>query len=201
MRFQGRVVEWNDERGFGQVVTHGDQQRIFLHIKHFATGRGRRPKVGDILTYAVVPGDRGRPRADAVAYAVARSGRGGTGRPSKGPLPAAWGVAVFLAMLVAMAWGQRVPWSVASCYGVMSVVTFFAYWRDKRAARDGRWRTPESTLQGLALLCGWPGAWLAQGWLRHKCSKTAFLATFWLAVAGNVAGLFLLGPHLVGRLP
>lgn len=198
MRFQGRLVEWNDERGFGQVVTHGDQQRIFLHIKHFATGRARRPKVGDILTYTVVAGERGRPRADAVAYAVARQGSGRGAQPPTGSKLPVWGVALFVAALFVMAWQERMPWLVLAAYGAMSAVTFIAYWRDKRAAQEGRWRTPESTLQGLALLCGWPGAWLAQGRLRHKSSKRPFLVMFWTMVVCNIVGLLWLAPRLAG---
>lgn len=201
MRFQGRVVEWDDVRGFGQVVTHGDQQRIFLHIKHFTTGRTSRPKVGDILTYAVVAGERGRPRADAVAYAVPKSGGRGNAKASKGSMLPVWGVTLFAAILFAMAWQGRVPWFVLTGYGAMSVVTFLAYWRDKRAAQKEQWRTPESTLQGLAFLCGWPGAWLAQGQLRHKCNKRSFLAVFWVMVTCNIAGLLWLAPRLRDYFP
>jgi uncharacterized membrane protein YsdA (DUF1294 family) len=34
----------------------------------------------------------------------------------------------------------------------------------------------------LELLGGWPGAFLAQRWLRHKCSKGSYQAVFWLIV-------------------
>lgn len=205
MRFQGRVVEWNDERGFGYVITHGEHQRIFLHIKHFATGRTRRPKVGDILTYAVIAGERGGPCADAITYAVVKPKIARIASSSKAANKSmglrVWGVTLFVAALIAMAWLGRMPWVVLAVYGVMSAVTYVAYQLDKRAAQEGRWRTPESTLQGLALLCGWPGAWLAQGVLRHKSSKTSFLATFRVMVVCNVAGLLWLAPRLAGWFP
>jgi uncharacterized membrane protein YsdA (DUF1294 family) len=41
----------------------------------------------------------------------------------------------------------------------------------------------------LALACGWPGALLAQQWLRHKSAKQEFRAVFWVTVVLNVAGL------------
>ena len=78
---------------------------------------------------------------------------------------------------------------IASIYGVGSLVSFVVYARDKAAAKAGRWRTPESSLLVLALACGWPGAMLAQQWLRHKTNKPGFAARFWLAVLLNV-GLF-----------
>jgi uncharacterized membrane protein YsdA (DUF1294 family) len=71
---------------------------------------------------------------------------------------------------------------VLGIYGVLSVVCFIAYYRDKRKAIQGQWRTPESTLHLLELLGGWPGGLLAQLVLRHKIRKVSYQATFWLIV-------------------
>lgn len=70
-----------------------------------------------------------------------------------------------------------------------SVVCFIAYALDKSAARRGQRRTPERSLLLLGLCGGWPGALLAQRWLRHKSSKTSFQLKFWLTVAINLAAL------------
>ena len=87
-------------------------------------------------------------------------------------------------------WYQKYPWMVIpTAYFVMSFVAFIAYAIDKRAARQGKWRTPESTLHILEFLCGWPGAWLAQRWLRHKSVKTSFRVVFFLMVGLNLAAL------------
>ena len=66
------------------------------------------------------------------------------------------------------------PVWVLGAYGATSLVTFVAYWRDKRAAVARRWRTPESTLLLLGLVGGWPGAVVAQETLRHKTVKRSF---------------------------
>lgn len=87
------------------------------------------------------------------------------------------------------------PW-LAALYGLASVVCFIAYALDKRAAIRQLRRTPERTLLLLGLAGGWPGALLAQQWLRHKCSKPSFLAWFWLTVVANLAGLIWLGQVL-----
>lgn len=63
-----------------------------------------------------------------------------------------------------------------------SLLTFFAYCYDKRQAEAGEWRVPEATLQGLALIGGWPGAFLAQRVFRHKTAKLSFQFTFWVIV-------------------
>jgi uncharacterized membrane protein YsdA (DUF1294 family) len=65
---------------------------------------------------------------------------------------------------------------------VISAVTYWAYARDKRRAREGEWRVSEARLHLLELLGGWPGAFMAQRILRHKCSKGTYQAIFWLIV-------------------
>ncbi|MGO2508857.1 MAG: DUF1294 domain-containing protein [Vibrio hibernica] len=79
---------------------------------------------------------------------------------------------------------------------VMSFVTFVIYWKDKRAAKKDQWRTPEKTLQLLALAGGWPGALIAQKLLRHKTRKFSFQVIFWLMVVLNCIGsLWIQNPN------
>jgi len=52
----------------------------------------------------------------------------------------------------------------------------------QRRAEEREWRVPEARLHLLELLGGWPGAFLAQRWLRHKCSKGSYQFVFWLIV-------------------
>ncbi len=89
-----------------------------------------------------------------------------------------------------ISWCAAHPWVlIPTAYLVMSLVAFAAYAMDKRAAKRGAWRTPESTLHTLELLCGWPGAWLAQRLLRHKSVKTSFRIVFFMMVVLNLAAL------------
>lgn len=71
----------------------------------------------------------------------------------------------------------------AGLYLLMSLLTFFLYWRDKHQARNDGWRTPEKVLHGAELLGGWPGALIAQQSLRHKTRKLSYQVVFWLIVA------------------
>ena len=69
---------------------------------------------------------------------------------------------------------------------VMSVVAFATYGIDKRQARAGGRRISEARLHVLALLGGWPGAWLGQQVFRHKTQKLAFRLIFWSIVLLHV---------------
>lgn len=84
------------------------------------------------------------------------------------------------------------PLLAGAAYLVVSLSCFVAYAIDKSAARKGDWRTPEATLLLLGLVGGWPGAVLAQQWLRHKTSKASFQWKFQATVLLNLAGLLWL---------
>jgi uncharacterized membrane protein YsdA (DUF1294 family) len=94
-----------------------------------------------------------------------------------------------------LAWG--VPVYVGVVYLIISVLCFVAYALDKSAARSRAQRTPERTLLLLGLAGGWPGAVLAQQWLRHKSAKPSFRAKFWVTVCVN-AGVFAAGAARFG---
>ncbi|WP_298407964.1 DUF1294 domain-containing protein [Janthinobacterium sp.] len=89
----------------------------------------------------------------------------------------------------------HIPALVALVYGVLSLSCFVAYAIDKSAAKQGRWRTSERTLLLLGLLCGWPGAVLAQQWLRHKSGKRSFRVLFWITVALNIGAFVYFSMH------
>jgi len=67
MRQQGRLTEWNDDRGFGFVTPRGGGDRVFVHISKFPRDK-RRPMVMDLVTYAVGQDDQGRRRASEVLF-------------------------------------------------------------------------------------------------------------------------------------
>jgi uncharacterized membrane protein YsdA (DUF1294 family) len=75
------------------------------------------------------------------------------------------------------------PWALPAGYAAASALAYFFYAADKRRAQSGDWRVPENLLHLLELAGGWPGAFLAQRRLRHKCSKLSYQIVFWLIVA------------------
>lgn len=87
------------------------------------------------------------------------------------------------------------PKKILLGYFCISIITFLAYAFDKSKAQRGVWRTKESTLHLFSLIGGWPGAAVAQQFLRHKSQKRAFRMVFWLTSIVNATGLVWL--HVV----
>lgn len=76
---------------------------------------------------------------------------------------------------------------------ILSMLTFLMYAWDKRKAIQSAHkkvnRTPERTLQLLALCGGWPGALFAQQLLRHKSKKRRFIFVLWVCITVNLGGI------------
>lgn len=79
-------------------------------------------------------------------------------------------------------------WWLTGYAATISALTYAVYGADKDSAQDktSEWRAPEKLLHGLELAGGWPGAFLAQQRLRHKCSKVSYQIVFWLIVSLHV---------------
>ncbi|MBM4074926.1 MAG: DUF1294 domain-containing protein [Planctomycetes bacterium] len=63
-----------------------------------------------------------------------------------------------------------------------SIVAFVLYGVDKRKAVRDRPRISERTLHVIALIGGWPGAYLGSRVFRHKSSKMSFRVVSWVIV-------------------
>lgn len=185
MRLAGKIIEWNDERGFGFIAQNAGSQRVFVHVRDFE-GRARRPVVGDPVTYEPGQDARGRPMATRV-----RNVRQPAAKPqsSVSRFPRTAVALVALSGVGAGVFAGLLPLVVGFAYLFMTGVSYFMYWADKSAAQNEARRTPEANLHLVDLLCGWPGALLAQQQFRHKTVKQPFQAVFWLTVLINIAGV------------
>lgn len=193
MRFDGVIRSWNDERGFGFIEPTLGGQEIFVHIKAFPRG-ATRSTIGQRVSFEVELGPQGKKRARKVE--VIRPTR--VSFRARNNTPAEWGTAtlfaipLFLVVYVVADFLWRLPTWFALVYLVVSAVTFLAYAFDKSSARRGAWRRRESTLHALAVAGGWPGALLAQQFLRHKSAKAEFRSIFWGTVAVNIVAFVAL---------
>lgn len=228
MRYEGIVQSWKADRGFGFIRSEQLPHELFVHVSAFGEFRGH-IAAGTRVTFVEERGPDGRKRAtqvlvvspvgqpdpaDARLTASRNSPRQAPPeRPHKSRAPVRgndnaadrWrarflvALPAFAAFFVLVdALGDPPRW-LALLYLLASGTAFLAYAIDKAAAKNGLWRTPESTLHLLALAGGWPGALLAQELLRHKSRKADFRFVFWLTAIGNILGLLWLAspwrPH------
>ena len=172
-KLSARIVEWSATKGYGFVLF--EKHRLFVHERDFLA-RHKRPEVGDVIEFVLGKDDQGRFCAQRVEH-----------RNDGGRLRF-WNFLLLLPLLAAPGYalwqlgGRRDPRLVFGCAAGISVVAYLLYWLDKLRARHGEWRIAESTLHLVALLGGWPGAFLAQRHFRHKTSKLRFLLCFWMIV-------------------
>jgi uncharacterized membrane protein YsdA (DUF1294 family) len=168
---KARIAEWDRQKGYG-FLQFG-RQRLFLHRRDFVEHH-KRPAVGDIIRFTVGRDAQGRICARNAAHV------------NDGGRLTALGLLVLAGLLVLPGLAmQHRRWDVrwVAAYGLgVSLITYWAYAVDKRRAREQAWRVSEGKLHLLALAGGWPGGFLAQRRLRHKCSKGSFQFVFWLIV-------------------
>ena len=74
MRYQGRIIDWNDEKGFGFITPIGGGDRVFVHISAFGKDQ-HRPVGNEIVTYVLQKNSRKGHRAANVRYQSVHSAR------------------------------------------------------------------------------------------------------------------------------
>ena len=185
MRYQGKITDWKDDKGFGFITPNDGSQRVFIHIKSFSN-REQRPVGNEIVTYELTHDTKGRPQANSVAFVGKRVVPASPSGQANAPLLL---TAAFLVFVAGSVFAGKLPIAVVWIYLAASLVAFIAYALDKSAARNDQWRTKESTLHLFALAGGWPGALAAQRLLRHKSSKQSFQFVFWVTVILNCCAL------------
>lgn len=127
MPFEGRLQQWQDERGFGFIEIEGTRERVFVHASALARD-GTRPATGACVAFDVERDAQGRKRAVNVRLVDARDAVPRAARPApstaprRGPRPAAhprpsrqrrlspaWAALAIAVVLGALAWRALPP--------------------------------------------------------------------------------------------
>lgn len=168
----GKITQWVDDKGYGWVES--GEKRFFAHIKDFDRGQ-RRPKMGEDVRFISGIDPKGRPCAKRLTFVKADKVGAGL---------SAWVLLCLLLLLplLALRWLPLPWWMEAGGMLIVSAITYGLYAHDKQQAVSKGWRVAEGTLHLAELLGGWPGAFLAQRRLRHKCSKVSYQTVFWCIV-------------------
>ncbi len=186
MRAKGKIVSWNEDKGYGFISPLTGGKQVFLHITALGN-RDRIPKIGQVVTYSISADNQGRPCASDARLA------GNKIQENKNKRSASILLGIlFLGIVGVSVVSGNLPFIILVLYVALSLLTFLAYALDKSAAKRGAWRTPESTLHLFSLAGGWPGALIAQQKLRHKSKKESFRFVFWMTVLLNVSVFMLL---------
>ena len=201
---QGHIKKWQDDKGFGFIETAAGES-VFFHVSAFKARR--RPESGEQVVFTVVQDNQGRLQAknvqelSFVQQKMAQKNQKIRQRNHKRSAQAEfeagqkkrlflgigfYGVVILLAVM------NKLSWLVIAWYVILGVITYGMYAKDKAAAQNGDWRTPESTLHLLSTLGGWVGALVAQTYLRHKSQKPEFRIVYYLTVIINLAGLLFI---------
>lgn len=203
-RQQGTIKQWQDDKGFGFIETEAGES-VFFHVSEFKAQR--RPTIGEQVLFTTGKDNQGRVQAKQVQELAfvqqkmtqknqqirqrnqRKSQQMQFESAQKKRLLMGLG---FYGVLVLLAVMHKLPWLILAWYIIIGVVTFLMYAKDKKAAQNDQWRTPESTLHLLSIAGGWVGAMVAQTYLRHKSQKPEFRMMYYLTVIINMAGLLFL---------
>lgn len=166
--WEATVTTWEADKGCGWLDWAG--KRVFLRRRDYA-GPRRGPRVGERVRFMLGQDDAGRPCALQATPVHFRLGLQWL----------VWGALLVLPVLALERYRVYAPY-VLGVMLLVSLITYAVYRADKRRAAVKAWRIPETTLHLLEACGGWPGAWLAQRHLRHKCSKTSYQVVFWSIV-------------------
>lgn len=207
MQLTGKVVFWQDQKGFGFLICEQSQEKLFFHIRDLLpdplTNSKPRPAEGDILAFERGNDKQGRAIATALTFVSHQSPPAtAVKRQNTVDLAYAQDVALYfragflMLVIIALLFGS-LPYVLPILYIEASLFTYWLYQADKNAAiaRQPQ-RLPEESLQMFSLIGGWPGALFAQKKLAHKRSKPLFQREFWLVVLANcILLVWLLSQH------
>nr|WP_321399142.1 cold shock and DUF1294 domain-containing protein [uncultured Desulfobacter sp.] len=177
----GTISKWNEEKGFGFITPSTGGKSVFFHINDYSK-KHNRPIAGLEVEYFVSIDQKGREGAIGVNPL---NGHKKITLASKQQKVACIIFVIFSVTLAVLYSLKFIPISVIIFYSIMSLLTLCMYAKDKSAALKENWRTSERTLHILSLLGGWPGAILAQSFLRHKSKKIRFRIIFWVTAISN----------------
>jgi uncharacterized membrane protein YsdA (DUF1294 family)/cold shock CspA family protein len=196
-RFDGTIVSWNEDRGFGFIAPTSGGSQVFVHIRALPQGT-KPPPVGQELSYEIEHTPDGKTRASYARLAGMRPvqtyGRVRTNILSYLPI-VLFGI---IYAIVQVLWHPHF-W-VFLIYVATSLICVAIYAADKSAAANGRWRVSESALLLLGLAGGWPGAIIAQRLLHHKTRKRSFQAAFAGSVVVNILVFVILTSPFIHTL-
>jgi uncharacterized membrane protein YsdA (DUF1294 family)/cold shock CspA family protein len=185
MRLKGKIIKWQNDKGFGFIEPNNGLPDLFLH-ESCLFNQSRRPVVGDEVTFEITTTPEGKQRAERILFR-------GEWDPRK--LDKIFDVfysslsCAFFICIGGLVFLKKLDPIILVLYLSISLITFLVYRHDKIKAKKHEWRTPEKKLHFFSLIGGWPGALIAQRRLHHKSRKQSFRVIFFLTVILNISAI------------
>ncbi len=185
MRLKGKVIKWQNDKGFGFIQPINGMPDVFFH-ENLLLNQSRRPVVGDEVSFEITTNPERKQRAERILF-----------RGERDPIKVDNFFDVFyssLSFLFLICIGvlvflKKMNTTILILYLLLSCLTFLIYRQDKIKAKNAEWRTPENKLHFFSLIGGWPGALIAQRKLHHKSRKLSFQIVFYVTVILNISAL------------
>lgn len=208
-RFQGTIVRWLDDKGFGFIRPEHQVDEVFFHIREY---RGQqRPTVGEHVVFILERDKQGRLNAkhvqeyQFVQQKVSEQNQRHRQRQTvRDETDSVLNFILILAILFYLALvglfflsKQAIYQWILIVYTVSSLIAFALYAYDKLQAKRDGWRIPENTLHLWAVFGGWIGASIAHKVLNHKSRKPEFRMVFYVTILLNWGLLFAIFHYLI----
>mgnify|MGYP001458576186 CR=1 FL=1 len=191
-RYQGRLTEWHDGKGYGfiQGITDARHKAVFLHIKNFKQ-QGPRPIVGCVVEYELGLDKKSRPHAINVCYVKANQVQQPQPITIKMTKALAWHpmyivMVIYWVSLFVLSAFAMLPSLSLMVIMLVNAYTYWAYYKDKQAAIQQDNRISEQHLLLMCALGGWTAAWFAGQNFRHKTQKQPFKHYYYLSILANI---------------
>jgi uncharacterized membrane protein YsdA (DUF1294 family)/cold shock CspA family protein len=178
-RLKGKLVMWNDQKGFGFIRPNESDDDFFVHISAFKQGMPRRPLLNDSVQFQAEEREGKRRALFAVVENLELAPEPlKPGQFELNPKRRSWLVNLLIALPLLLSGylllitQNPVPFMA---YWFLSLITMYLYGTDQAHAVTHQRRIPEGWLHLLELLGGWPGALMAQNDFRHKTRMSTYL--------------------------
>jgi uncharacterized membrane protein YsdA (DUF1294 family)/cold shock CspA family protein len=171
-RFEGSLVSWNSERGFGFIKPKSGDRDVFVHVRDLQF-KGKTPLIGETIFYDITQRNDGKYRA-VNAYVIGTIHR----KSIIYSILIGFNFILIAIPFILSLYIINITYYPLVLYSILSLICFFVYVYDKQMSIRGGWRIRESSLHWLEFIGGWPGALIAQMVIGHKNSKMAFQFIF-----------------------
>jgi uncharacterized membrane protein YsdA (DUF1294 family)/cold shock CspA family protein len=200
----GRLLRWNERRGFGFIQPFSKGRTVFLHISALKDAT-RPPQKGDIIYYYSKLDKKNnriiaykafisKPKKQSVQPASPPLTNDGATKHGSRLISKRFSAVINALLISSLPSIGLIHFTVTTAnltplivYFVMSGLTFAAYANDKSRAQQDQRRISEKTLHLCELAGGWLGGFIAQQRLRHKTRKKSYQVRFWLIVTSHWA--------------